>query len=333
MARLLQCCPGCALQYDVAGLDVGAPVSCSCGTKFGVAALRAVTARAICCSRCGGRLREGSASCEYCEAEITLEERRLDSVCPSCFARMGSDAAYCMSCGVHIEPQAVASLPSGARCPRCAPRDVPLRSRRVGPTALVECEACGGLWVGPDLLQRLCDDAGARKSVAEALGAPALSPATRAAEGPGAPPAKGTPAGTARGSSRRPAPSSPAGTTPAHPVGSARAYIPCPSCREPMNRKNFGSISGILIDVCKDHGVWLDHGELAQALAFAERGGLVEARRREVGELERRRRRAEDPALGDAPDLDFRLGGGAGGGPRRASIGGLLGWLADELFT
>src|SRR4030042_3627503 len=47
-----------------------------------------------------------------------------------------------------------------------------------------------------------------------------------------------------------------------------RMYVPCPKCGTVMNRKNFKRISGIIIDICPKHGVWLDHGELEQIRAF-----------------------------------------------------------------
>ncbi len=288
MSRVLQSCPGCARQHDVGALSVGSPVICSCGVRFGVEALRSITPRAMCCSRCGGPLRSDTLVCDYCQAEITMEERLLDSICPACFGRMTSTADYCMSCGVRIDAQPVAALPASASCPRCS---AGLRSRRVGAELLVECSACAGLWVDPKLLERLCDDANVRKSVAESLGsAPARESKVK---------------------------------------GQVLAYIPCPNCRQPMNRKNFGSISGILIDVCKDHGVWLDHGELRSALTFAETGGLIEARRREVGELERRKQRA---AMDASPTAAEMLGSDARGSVLGRSNGGLLGWLARELL-
>ncbi|HUR29319.1 MAG TPA: zf-TFIIB domain-containing protein [Planctomycetota bacterium] len=286
MPRVLQCCPGCARQYDVGALEHGSAVRCSCGVGFSVTPPRSLAPRALCCARCGGNLRDAARVCDYCQAEVTLEERKLDAICPACFGRMASDARFCMSCGVRIEAQPLAPLPASANCPRCAS---PLRSRRVGPESLVECASCAGLWVDPELLQRLCADAGARKSIAEALGA-----------------------------------------LPARSVGESAAlvrYLPCPSCRQLMNRRNFGSISGIIIDVCKPHGIWLDHGELARALSFAEKGGLVEARRREVAELEQRNERAQANAPSSGPvwfDTEKR----APPGP----VGGVLGWLVDELL-
>jgi Zn-finger nucleic acid-binding protein len=49
-----------------------------------------------------------------------------------------------------------------------------------------------------------------------------------------------------------------------------------------MNRINFKSISGVLIDVCSDHGVWLDKGELTHLRTFIASGGLDKAQDREI---------------------------------------------------
>ena len=59
---------------------------------------------------------------------------------------------------------------------------------------------------------------------------------------------------------------------------SAVRYVPCPTCRQLMNRKNFGGASGVVVDVCSAHGTWFDEGELPRVLAFVESGGLVLAR-------------------------------------------------------
>lgn len=78
-------------------------------------------------------------------------------------------------------------------------------------------------------------------------------------------------------------------------------YRPCPSCRQLMNRKNFGGESGVVVDVCAVHGTWFDEGELPRVLAFVESGGLAKARARQrdrdkASELERVRSAA--PSLG-----------------------------------
>jgi Zn-finger nucleic acid-binding protein len=48
-----------------------------------------------------------------------------------------------------------------------------------------------------------------------------------------------------------------------------------------MNRTNFGRRSGVVIDRCKDHGVWFDAAELDAVLRFIREGGeaLAEASR------------------------------------------------------
>jgi Zn-finger nucleic acid-binding protein len=51
-------------------------------------------------------------------------------------------------------------------------------------------------------------------------------------------------------------------------------YVSCPRCGRYMNRENFSRISGIVIDRCRDHGVWLDAGELERIRLFIANGGL-----------------------------------------------------------
>jgi Zn-finger nucleic acid-binding protein len=66
-------------------------------------------------------------------------------------------------------------------------------------------------------------------------------------------------------------------------------YVPCPVCQALMNRQNFGTTSGVIVDYCAKHGVWFDAGELPRVLEFVENGGLVRARRRQIEEIERAR--------------------------------------------
>jgi Zn-finger nucleic acid-binding protein len=58
-------------------------------------------------------------------------------------------------------------------------------------------------------------------------------------------------------------------------------YRGCPTCGALMNRLNFGQRSGVIIDVCKLHGVWFDADELTRVLAFVAGGGLVRQRERD----------------------------------------------------
>ena len=67
-------------------------------------------------------------------------------------------------------------------------------------------------------------------------------------------------------------------------------YLRCPVCRGVMNRVNFGRRSGVIVDVCREHGTWFDAGELALTLEFVAQGGLAEAMRREREALTEARR-------------------------------------------
>ncbi len=70
-------------------------------------------------------------------------------------------------------------------------------------------------------------------------------------------------------------------------------YIPCVRCGKLMNRKNFKRISGVIIDECKRHGVWLDAGELEKIRHFIADGGLEKAMEKEI---ERNRQRVRELA-------------------------------------
>jgi Zn-finger nucleic acid-binding protein len=59
-------------------------------------------------------------------------------------------------------------------------------------------------------------------------------------------------------------------------------YIPCVRCGKLMNRRNFGRISGVIIDECGRHGIWLDTGELEKIRHFIADGGLERSQDREI---------------------------------------------------
>lgn len=67
-------------------------------------------------------------------------------------------------------------------------------------------------------------------------------------------------------------------------------YVPCPDCRQLMNRNNFARSSGVILDICKHHGVWFDAEELPKIIEFIRQGGLDFARNKEKLQLEEQRR-------------------------------------------
>jgi Zn-finger nucleic acid-binding protein len=62
-----------------------------------------------------------------------------------------------------------------------------------------------------------------------------------------------------------------------------------------MLRHNFGASSGVIVDVCGQHGVWFDNGELAQALSFCAAGQLDEIKTLEKYQQQAQRRAAVIP--------------------------------------
>ncbi len=52
-------------------------------------------------------------------------------------------------------------------------------------------------------------------------------------------------------------------------------YIKCPQCRNFMKRANFGYRSGVVINKCPIHGVWLDNGDLIHLLEWKKAGGQL----------------------------------------------------------
>jgi len=250
-------------------MPIGSRVRCECAEVLVVEPRRAHVPRPMKCGRCGGPLAADASKCGYCDGEITLEERRLSDVCPKCFARLLAGARFCMECGVEIAPQALRAVAVGAACPRCRGG---LRSRSIGAESFVECTACAGLWVGQEVLERICAKTDLQELVGQAL----------------------------------------RGVPPSRPVdpSEGRAYLPCPTCTDLMVRRNFGGSSGVLVDVCRGHGVWLDHRELERILEFVRKGGLLKAREQEVERLRREAERAKAQVLaGPAPCAGDAIGG------------------------
>jgi Zn-finger nucleic acid-binding protein len=271
-------CPGCHVRYDLSGRRVGSRVRCRCGTGFAVPR-PAVEAGVLPCSACGAPCAPDDSACSYCQAMLAVV------ACPRCFGRVFPGAQHCAHCGAELLVGArsdPALMPVRA-CPRCAVRSE-LAPRLVADTLLDECHRCGGVWVESKVFESLVKNRDQQARL-EAAATPEITlDERRARSSPKAPPAR-----------------------------SAREYIPCPDCRQLMNRKNFGNISGVLVDVCKAHGFWFDFGELSRIVRFVMRGGLVEARHREVEQLERdaRDKRVNEVVLSrvsDPIEPEFRSG-------------------------
>jgi Zn-finger nucleic acid-binding protein len=187
--------------------------------------------------------------------------------CPSCGASAAVDALRCGYCGSALKtvtcPSCFASMFTGSEyCPHCgskaaqavedsnAPLPCPncsatMKPVRVGATSMQQCDTCAGSWLATDVFTSLCTDREAQAAVTAVFGAKA-----------GAPPSQPR-------------------------LGEVR-YRHCAVCKNMMNRVNFGRVSGVVIDLCKGHGVWFDPGELSRALSFVAGGGLNRMRESEA---------------------------------------------------
>jgi Zn-finger nucleic acid-binding protein len=131
---------------------------------------------------------------------------------------------------------------------------VKLQSHKIGSETMSECERCGGFWTSVATFENLCDDKEQQSAVVTYVG----------------------------DQSRE--------LDSATPIN----YVPCPDCGQLMNRSNFARISGVIIDLCKQHGVWFDAKELPKIIVFIEEGGLTRSREKEKIALEDERSRIRD---------------------------------------
>ena len=132
---------------------------------------------------------------------------------------------------------------------------------RVGTTSMHQCSKCGSSWLSPDAFGALCADKDARGLVAAATGSlPDSAPVAHA---------------------------------------TAVHYVHCPECSKVMNRVNFAHSSGIVIDVCKKHGVWFEKDELRGVLDFVAKGGMQRMRQTDEAQraLQQRALGLVDPSL------------------------------------
>ena len=203
--------------------------------------------------------------------------------CSSCGAGVASDAAKCDYCGVLVAtiacPSCFGMLHVGSRyCRHCGelaaswerepgaqkcPRcAVPLLRGTLGGVVLHECEKCLGVWIAKATFEEVCRN---HEHQASVLRTRPTQPATARV-----------------------------GKESVH-------YVPCPECQQLMNRVNFARCSGVIVDVCRDHGTWFDASELQSIVAFIRSDGLGRSRDLEKHELDSARRRLANTRRGAVP--------------------------------
>jgi Zn-finger nucleic acid-binding protein len=76
-------------------------------------------------------------------------------------------------------------------------------------------------------------------------------------------------------------------------------YVKCPRCAVVMNRRQFATGAKVIVDICRDHGVWFDADELRAVAAFAEGGGMEKAAEADTRRRARERADAERDQLAE----------------------------------
>ena len=187
--------------------------------------------------------------------------------CKKCAAPLEGYAKVCRYCGTYnttdlnnVHKFTTTEPEPGRHCPRC---DIPLSTidMDIGERFLVErCDKCLGLFFDPN---ELCTFIECSVSNVHEVNYLHLQEFLREREGQELPPVN---------------------------------YIKCPECRAHMNRENYGARSGVIVDRCREHGVWLDGGELTVILDWVKAGGKIheENRQQERARLIEHRKKLEE---------------------------------------
>ncbi len=262
-------CATCHARYNLTDHEPGQAVHCRCGATIVVPDTPS-TAKSLNCPQCGASCSPNDIKCEFCGAYLAVVP------CPRCFDLLFVGTRHCPNCGADVTRPAYTAQEAAATerlCPRCGveKKEVRLTARIAGETLLDQCADCGGVWMDMHTFDHVIQDA-KRHTALRALGLQKLED-TRSEMAPG------------------------------YKV----AYLKCPVCGTIMHRKNFGKRSGVIIDTCKDHGVWLDRGELARVLDFVSSGGLELSEKKDLEALKEdiaRQRAAIAPPTWQQPPPD-----------------------------
>lgn len=289
--HLVITCPQCRRQYNGDGRAPGSRYRCPCGGVLEVPRPQAHAAAVVRCSSCGAPRESAGAACRFCGGDFTLREQDLDAVCSKCLARVSSRTHYCHSCGSPVQMRTAAEA-SDLPCPGCG-GERKLARRRLGETSasIFDCDVCGGIWVEKEVFEVL-----AERARSETL--PDLSLRS-------------------------------GGAAPPKPQASGPFYRSCATCGAHMNRRNWGQKSGVIVDVCQNHGVWFDLDELDKLLRWIRTGGETVSKRAAEAERAAVRHLA---ISGTLRDLDSTSSRSSGKSVLGALAAGFLGGTLTDFF-
>lgn len=182
------------------------------------------------------------------------------ALCSSCSAPLPANTCLCSYCGTRndmdfaaVNRFTIAREPSRRLCPDCASQLETVKvDTGTGLFAIERCQHCFGLFF----------DVGEVPAFLEASVSPAFAVNLREI----------ATINEERGNFSRPI-----------------RYLKCPECGTMMSRVNYGTKSGVVVDQCREHGIWLDNGELVHLMEWKKAGGELLPKReaRESKEYQR----------------------------------------------
>lgn len=186
--------------------------------------------------------------------------------CNSCSAPLPANTQYCNYCGVRNDVDIrgkhdyrIVTRQSPRMCPAC---NIPMQTIALdmeSPLQIERCEACFGLFFDP----------GEVESLLESAVSPVFSVNLELL-------------GTINQDRYR--------------KDDIVKYRKCPVCQTLMNRVVFGHRSGVVIDQCLSHGVWLDGGEISHLLEWKRAGGQILDQKKQAERQQKQRRPVDSRA-------------------------------------
>lgn len=164
--------------------------------------------------------------------------------CSRCSAPLPANSQYCSYCGVRNDidlagkhPFRVLDADSERTCPVCRQRLQTITLSIEASLRIERCAGCFGLFFDPGEIERLLDSSASALTV----NLDWLDNINQER----------------------------------YPADDEVKYLPCPVCQVLMNRVVYGYRSGVVIDQCKSHGIWLDGGQISHLLEWKKAGGQL----------------------------------------------------------
>ncbi len=256
--NIIVACDTCKHQYKISEKRVGERFTCFCGNLLTVPSVKIHEAAVVRCSSCGGaRDKDSQTHCGFCGSSFTIHERDLDTICHNCMSRISSKSKFCHSCGTTIIADSDDFGETSHQCPVCDEQKLQSRKMKSTNISLMECHQCAGIWLSSSAFVHL-EQKAKQESVSGIVSEPIQI------------------------------------TVSQEKINPQKFYRHCPQCQQVMHRKNYAVSSGIIIDICKKHGVWFDHKELDGILKFIRSGQFQKTQEKSARIAQRNIKRASN---------------------------------------